>query len=38
MIDPAFRNINRFFVVSFTNGGNDPKRNSFDKMLLHAIS
>ena len=29
MIDPTFRNINRLFVLSFKNGGNDPIINSF---------
>ena len=28
MIDLTFRNINRLFVLSFKNGGNDPKRDS----------
>ena len=31
MIDPTFRNVDRLFVVSFENGGNDPMRYSFDK-------
>ena len=31
LIDPPFRNINRLFGLSFKNGSNDPKRNSFDK-------
>ena len=30
MIDPIFRNINRLFVLSFKNGNNHPKRDSFD--------
>ena len=29
MIDPAFRNVNRLFVLSFKNGDDDPARNSF---------
>ena len=33
MIDPAFRNINIVFVISFKNGDNDPRRDSFDKIL-----
>ena len=31
MTDPAFKNINRSFVVSFKNGNYDPIGNSFDK-------
>ena len=31
LMDPAFRNINRLFALSFKNGDNDPTRNSFDK-------
>ena len=31
LIDPAVRNINRLFVLSFKNGNDDPKRDSFDK-------
>ena len=34
MIDPAFRNDNRLFVLSFTNGGNDPTRDSSDKYYM----
>ena len=34
MIDPTFRNINRLFVLSFNNGGNDPARDSFDKYYM----
>ena len=30
MIDPKFRNINRLFVLSFTNGISDPTRSFFD--------
>ena len=29
LVDPAFRNINRLFVVSSKNGNNDPTRNYF---------
>ena len=31
MIDLTFRNINKLFVVSFKDGGDDSTRNSFDK-------
>ena len=31
LIDPTFRNMNRFFGISFKNGNNDPTRDSFDK-------
>ena len=31
MIDSTFRNINRFFVLSLKNGGNDPTKNYFDQ-------
>ena len=34
MTDPTFRNINRFFVLSFKNGGDDPTRDSFDKYYI----
>ena len=34
MIDPTFRNINRFFVLSFKDGNNDPTRDSFDKYYI----
>ena len=37
LIDPAFRNINRFFVLSFKNGNNDPTRNSFDKYYMPLV-
>ena len=30
LIDPTFRNTNRFFVPSFKNGNDDIPRNSFD--------
>ena len=33
MIDPAFRNDNRLFVLSFTNGGNDTS-DFFDKYYM----
>ena len=31
IIDSTYRNINRFFVLSFKNDNNDPTRDSFDK-------
>ena len=34
MIDPTFRNINRLFVLSFKNDGDDPERNYFDKYYM----
>ena len=34
MIDSTFRNINRLFVLSFTNGGNDPIRDSLKKYYM----
>ena len=34
MIDPTFKNINRLFVISFKNGGNDPTRNYFLKFYI----
>ena len=34
MIDPAFKNINRSFVLLFKNDDNDPKRNSFIKYYM----
>ena len=34
MIDPVFRNINRLFVLSFKNGNNDSKRDSFDAYYI----
>ena len=34
LIDPPFRKINRLFGLSFENGSNDPKRNSFDKYYM----
>ena len=37
LIDPTFRNINRLFVLSFKNGDNDPKRNSFDKYYMPLV-
>ena len=34
LIDPRFRNINRFFVLSFKNGYDDPTRYSFDDYYM----
>ena len=34
MIDPAFKNINRFFALSFKYGDNDSKRNYFGKYYM----
>ena len=37
IIDPTFRNINRFFVLSFKDGDNDPIRDSFEKYCMSLI-
>ena len=37
MIDVTFRNINRLFVLSFKNNGNDPARDSFDKYYIPLV-
>ena len=37
MIDPTFKNINRFFVNSCKNVNNDPTRNSFDKYYMPLV-
>ena len=39
LIDPTFKNNNRLFVLSFTNGDDDPTKYSFDQyyMLLVEI-
>ena len=37
LIDPTFRSINRLFLLSFKNGDNDPKRNSFDKYYMPLV-
>ena len=37
LIDPAFRNINIFFVLSFKNGNDDPTRNSFDEYYMPLV-
>ena len=34
LIDPAFRNINRLFVLSFKNGNSDPMRDSIDRYYM----
>ena len=34
VIDPIFRSINRFFVISFKNGINDATRDSFEKYYM----
>ena len=35
--DPTFRKINRFFVLSFKNGNDDPIRNSFDEYYMSFV-
>ena len=37
LIDPAYRNINRLFVLSFKNGNYDPKRDSFEKFYMPLV-
>ena len=37
LIDPAFRNINRLFVLSFKNGNDDPPRYSFNKYYMPLV-
>ena len=37
LIDPTFRNINRFFVLSFKNGKDDPTTNSFDEYYMPLV-
>ena len=34
IIDPPFRNINRLFVLSFKDGDDDTRRDSFDKYYI----
>ena len=34
LIDPAFRNINMLFILSFKSNGNDHKRDFFDKYYM----
>ena len=37
LIDPTCRNINRFFILSFKNGDDDPSRYSFDKYYMPLV-
>ena len=37
LIYSTFRNINRFFVLSFKNGKNDSMRNSFEKYYIPLV-
>ena len=37
LIDPTFRNINRFFVLSFKNGNNGPTRYYFNIFYMLLI-
>ena len=37
MIDPTFRNVNRFFIFSFKNGEDDPTRDAFDKYYMPLV-
>ena len=37
LIDPVFRNFNRFFVLSFKNGNDDPLTDSFDKYYMPLV-
>ena len=37
LIDLAFRNINRLFVLSFENDYDDPTRNSFDEYYMPLV-
>ena len=37
MIDPAFRNINRFFVISFKIGDDHPTRYCFDQYYMNSV-
>ena len=37
LIDLAFRNINRLFVLSFKNDYDDPTRNSFDEYYMPLV-
>ena len=37
VMDPAFRNMNRFFVLSSKNADGDPKRDSFDKYYMSFV-
>ena len=37
MIDPTFRNINRLFILSFKNGGDDPSKIALDKYYVTLV-
>ena len=37
LVDPTFRNMNKFFVLLFKNGDNDPTSNSFDKYYMSLV-
>ena len=37
MIDPAFKNINRLFVLSIKDGYDNPTRNSFDEYYMPLV-
>ena len=37
LIDARFRNINRFFVLSFKDGEDDPMRDSFHEYYLTLV-
>ena len=37
MIDPTFRNISTWFVLSFKNSDDDPTRNSFDEFYMPLV-
>ena len=37
LIDSTFRNINRFFVLSFENGNDDPTRDCFDEYYMPLV-
>ena len=37
MIDPAIRNINRLFVISFKSDNDDPSRDSFDTYYIPLV-
>ena len=37
LTDPSFRNINRFFLLSFKNGDNEPTRDYFEKYYMPLV-
>ena len=37
LINPAFRKINTLFVLSFKNGGDNSKRDSFDQYYMSLV-